>query len=161
MRVYDLPMKRAGLLLGLLLGTATAAAQTGTILVGRVVAIADGAALTVLVAKRQVKIRLADIDAPEAAQPFGTRSRRSLAAICFNKVARVHTHGKDRYGRTIATVYCAGIDANAEQVNRGMAWVFDRYARPDSPLQALEDEARAAGRGLWSDPRPVHRDGRR
>lgn len=149
-------MNPAGLLLALLLGTAAAAAaQTGTILVGRVVAITDGATLTVLVAKRQVKVRLADIDAPEAVQPFGTRSRQFLAGICLNKVARLHMHGKDRYARTIATVYCAGIDANAEQVKRGMAWVVDRYERPDTPLHALQEEARAVGRGLWSDPEAV------
>jgi endonuclease YncB( thermonuclease family) len=148
-------MNRAGLFLALLLLGSAAAAQPGTILVGRVVAITDGAVLTALVAKRQVKVRLADIDAPEATLPLGSRSRQSLAAICFNKVARLHVHGKDRYGRTIATVYCAGIDANAEQVSRGMAWVFDRYGRPDTSLHALQEEARAAARGLWSDPEAV------
>ena len=122
---------------------------------GVVVAVTDGDTLTVLVAKRQVKVRLADIDAPESKQPFGTRSRQSLAAICFNMEARLETQGKDRYGRTIATVHCAGVNANAEQVRQGMAWVFDRYARRDSPLYAFQSEAQAARRGLWSDPSPV------
>lgn len=35
--------------------------------------------------------------------------------------------GKDRYGRTVARVSCSGIDANTEQLRRGMAWVFTRY----------------------------------
>ncbi len=122
---------------------------------GRVVSIADGDTLTVLVAQRQVKVRLADIDAPENKQPFGTRSRQSLAALCFQKDARLETAGQDRYGRTIATVQCAGTDANAEQVRQGMAWVFERYARPDSPLYTIQNEAKAAGRGLWRDPNPV------
>lgn len=35
-----------------------------------------------------------------------------------------------------------------------MAWVFDRYAT-DRTLYAIQDEARAARRGLWSDAAPV------
>jgi endonuclease YncB( thermonuclease family) len=104
-------------------------------LVGRVVRIADGHTLAILEASNhQRRIRLADIDAPEKAQPFGTRSRRSLAELCAGKVATVDDHGQDRYGRTIGQVMCAGIDANAEQVRRGMAWVYVQYASPISAL---------------------------
>jgi endonuclease YncB( thermonuclease family) len=144
--------KRACGILAALLIAATAHAETIT---GRVVSITDGDTLTLLVEKRQVTVRLADIDAPERKQPFGTWSRQSLAALCFNKEARLETAGRDRNKRTIATVYCDGVDANAEQVRQGMAWVFDRYARRDSPLYALQHEAKAAGRGLWGDPAPV------
>lgn len=122
---------------------------------GVVVGVSDGDTITVLVNRKQIKVRLADIDAPESKQPFGTRSRQSLAALCFNKEAWLETQGKDRYGRAIATVHCAGADANAVQVRQGMAWVFDRYASPNSALYALQAEARVAHRGLWSDPNPV------
>ena len=124
-------------------------------LVGRVVAIADGDTLTVLVTRQQIKVRLTDIDAPERKQPFGTRSRQSLADMCAGKDARIAEQGKDRYGRTLGRVSCAGVDANAEQVRRGMAWVYVRYAPKDSPLYVVEAEARAARRGLWQDARPV------
>jgi endonuclease YncB( thermonuclease family) len=30
-----------------------------------------------------------------------------------------------------------------------------RYVRPDSPLLVIQDEARAAKRGLWQDPAPL------
>ena len=54
----------------------------------------------------------------------------------------------------LGRVFCGGIDANAEQVRRGMAWVFDRYVK-DRSLYPLQDEAKAARRGLWADKAPV------
>lgn len=122
---------------------------------GKVVAIADGDTLTVLLDKRQVKVRLLEIDAPEKAQAFGDRSRQSLSYLCFGKAVKVDDKGKDRYGRTLAQVTCDGIDANAEQVRQGMAWVYRKYALKDSPLYAVEHEAKQASRGLWADAEPV------
>jgi endonuclease YncB( thermonuclease family) len=120
-----------------------------------VIAVQDGDTLTLLVIHRQIKVRLADIDAPERKQAFGTRSRQSLTTICHGKSATVIETSRDRYGRTVGHVTCAGIDAQAHQVSTGMAWVFDRYAPPSSPLYALQDQARNARRGLWADPSPV------
>ena len=124
-------------------------------LTGRVVAITDGDSLTVVVDRREVKVQLADIDAPDSRQAFGTRSKQALSDICLGKDARLETRDRDGMSRTIATVYCAGRNANAEQVWQGMAWVFERYAKPDSPLYILQEQARAARRGLWSEPNPV------
>ena len=121
---------------------------------GRVVGVSDGDTLTLLSGREQIKVRLTEIDAPEKAQPFGNRSKLSLSALCFNKSAKLDDQGKDRYGRTLARVHCDGIDANAEQVRRGMAWVYDRYVT-DRSLYQLQDEARAARRGLWADPSPM------
>jgi endonuclease YncB( thermonuclease family) len=92
---------------------------------GRVVLVPDGDTITVLVERHEIKVRLAEIDAPESKQAFGTHSKQALSDLCFRKDARLETQGKDRYGRTIATVYCAGRHANAEQVWQGMAWVSD------------------------------------
>src|SRR5688572_24398240 len=75
---------------------------------GRVVKVSDGT-LTVLVNKTQIRVRLDAIDAPESRQPFGKRSRQSLAQLCATKDARVDDRGKDRYGRTIGQVFCAGV----------------------------------------------------
>jgi micrococcal nuclease len=120
-----------------------------------VIGISDGDTLTVLdESKRQVTIRLAEIDAPEKRQPFGKRSKQSLSELCFGKQAEIKPRVKDRYGRTVARVNCAGIDANAEQVNRGMAWVYRKYAK-DNYLYVLQHEAKAARRGLWSGRAPI------
>lgn len=122
---------------------------------GRVVTIADGDTLTVLVNKTQVRVRLDGIDAPERGQAFGKRSRQSLSDMCAATEAQVEDRGKDRYGRTIGRVRCSGIDANSEQLRRGMAWVFTRYVPMGSPLYELEANARLRQFGLWADVRPV------
>jgi micrococcal nuclease len=125
------------------------------VILGLVVAIADGDTLTVLNSDlEQVRVRLAEIDAPEKRQPFGTRSRQSLAALCHETRAEVRVVDVDRYKRIVGRVHCGGVDANAAQVRRGMAWVYERYAT-DAALPELQDEARAAKRGLWVDPAPV------
>ena len=130
-------------------------AGTAAFIVGLVVAIADGDTLTVLNQdSQQVKVRLAEIDAPERRQPFGTRSRQSLGELCHEKRAEVRVVDVDRYKRVVGRVSCEGVDANAAQVRRGLAWVYDRYAK-DENLYRLQDEARSAGRGLWSDREPV------
>lgn len=130
-------------------------AGTAALVVGLVVAIVDGDTLTVLNEDfQQVKVRLAEIDAPEKRQPFGARSRQSLGDLCHEKRAEVRVIDVDRYKRIVGRVTCAGVDANAEQVRRGLAWVYDRYAK-DKTLYRLQDEARGAGRGLWADRAPV------
>lgn len=103
-------------------------------LVGKIVRVADGDTLTILMGKEKIKIRLAEIDAPEKAQPFGQQSKQSLSDLSLDKQARIEDKGHDRYGRAIGRVWCAGIDANAEQVQQGMAWVYDRYVTDRSGM---------------------------
>lgn len=133
---------------------ATVAAATP--LQGRVVAVADGDTLTVLDASRQQhRVRLAELDAPESGQAFGRRSGQLLSQLCHGKQVVVRDTSSDRYGRVVGTVFCDGINANAEMVRQGLAWVYVQYARPGSELFALERQAREARIGLWSDPHPV------
>ncbi|HEY7742287.1 MAG TPA: thermonuclease family protein [Burkholderiales bacterium] len=122
---------------------------------GHVVKVSDGESLTVLVNKRQVRVRLEGLDAPERGQPFSRNSRQSLAAICAAKEAVVVDRGKDGNGRTIGGVTCAGVEASTEQVRRGMAWVLARYVPLGSALYELEAYARLRQLGLWADPQPV------
>ena len=125
-----------------------------------VVGIADGDTLTARCEQQAdqsaqtLKVRLAEIDAPERGQAFGNRSKQHLSDLCFGKTATVTPLTTDRYGRTVARVSCASTDANAEQVRAGMAWVFDQYVT-DRGLYTVQDDARRAGRGLWVDREPV------
>src|ERR1035437_7121421 len=48
-----------------------------------------------------------------------------------------------------------GRNLNQETVRAGMAWWYQQYARRETVLRDLEQEARASKRGLWIDPKPV------
>jgi endonuclease YncB( thermonuclease family) len=122
---------------------------------GKVVGVSDGDTLIVLTPeKQQIKVRLAEIDAPEKSQAYGQRSKQSLSDLVFGKQVRVKQQDRDRYGRVVGRVYVGSLDINAEQVKRGMAWVYRKYAR-DQALYALERQARGAKRGLWADPHAI------
>jgi hypothetical protein len=58
---------------------------------------------------------------------------------------------RDRYDRIVAEVFSDGASVAEAQVGGGHAWVFRRYTN-SKKLLALESEAKAAKRGLWSLP---------
>lgn len=143
-------MRTAFILLALLLPFAPAFGAT----IWNVVGISDGDSLTVLVDKRPVKIRLANIDAPERGQAFGQRAKESLSDLCWNASVTYTLQGIDRYGRSVAVVNCNGVEVNRAQVERGMAWVYARYNK-DANLNDVQKRAKQERRGLWSDPNAV------
>ena len=98
-----------------------------------------------------INVRLAEIDAPEMAQPWGRASRDALRVMCLHKPATVAPVTLDRFGRTVAHVSCKGVDASRRQVERGMAWVYVKYAPAGTPLLALQASAQHHRRGLWRD----------
>lgn len=130
-------------------------------IVGRVVGVADGDTLTVLDSNKvQHKIRLAGIDAPEKAQPFGSRSKESLSELAYEKLVTVETDKRDRYGRLVGTVLVDGRDVNLIQIERGMAWFYRHYQNEQSPddrrlYDAAEVKAKFERRGFWRDAGPM------
>ena len=74
--------------------------------------------------------------------------------MVFRRVVTVADTGVDGYGRQLGTVFVGGQNINAAMVDRGMAWAYRQYLA-DRSLIRLEQQARAARRGLWSDPAPV------
>ena len=137
----------------------------------KVTAIADGDTLTCFDPERrkQERIRLRGIDAPEKGQAFGDRSRQSLAALAHGKQATVKWSKRDRWGRIIGAVWvepadCPGcghtLDVGRTQLSVGMAWWFRRYANEQPEGERVqykfeEREAKARGIGLWQDKEPV------
>lgn len=145
-----------GSLLGLLLGMAHA--ET---IEGKVVAVLDGDTVTVLDSRNsQHRIRLAGIDAPEKAQPFGMKSKYHLSNLIFGQQVNVNAQGTDKYGRTIGIIFVGGVDANLEQVKAGLAWHYKQYQKTQSPGDRIaysqaEQRAREERLGLWSEANPV------
>jgi endonuclease YncB( thermonuclease family) len=141
--------------MALLAGLAVTCAFAETIS-GTVTKVIDGDTLVVRdAAKKRHTVRLAEIDAPEPKQPFYAESGRSLAEICHRKTATVEWSERDAAKRTIGYVTCAGKDANAEQLKRGMAWASPRSTKPTSALYELETYARLRRIGLWADDNAV------
>lgn len=138
--------------------TLPASAQT---LMGKVVAVADGDTVTLLDGnKRQHKIRLSGIDAPENKQPFGQRAKQSLSDLVYAKNVVVHTTKTDRYGRSIGRIELGDVDVNLAQLRRGMAWHYTAYESEQASAERriyrdAEAQARAGKTGLWRDPLPV------
>lgn len=131
------------------LASSTTNAET---LSGTVVGVHDGDTITLLApGKKEVKIRLAQIDAPEEGQAFSGESKKTLADLVYKKQVIVNVTDTDRYGRTIGQVSVGKIDINLNQVAKGMAWVYRKYtSKGSSPYYDAESKAKAAKIGIWS-----------
>ena len=101
-------------------------------------------------------IRLADIDAPEMAQKCegGPKHLRDcgvyvadvLAERIRGQTVECEVHAIDEYQRQIASCTYAGEDLSTWLVSEGLALAFRRFSER---LMTVEEEAKAAGRGLW------------
>lgn len=120
----------------------------------RVVRIADGDSFTVSKNGDELEVRLFGIDAPEREQPYYRKAGLFTEKFLKKGTIRVEAIDRDRFGRTVAWVYVDSLNLNHVLVGHGLAWHFTRYSS-DTTLARLEDSARAAKAGLWSDPAPV------
>ena len=72
------------------------------LLICSVIGISDGDTLSARCVSdgipQTVTVRLAEVDAPEKAQPYGARSKQNLSALCFQKLAQVRAVSVDRHG---------------------------------------------------------------
>lgn len=131
-----------------------AQAVVSAVIDGDTVVLADG---------RQ--LRLAGIAAPKRPLdrpddwpwPLADAARAALAALVLGKTVQLAESGagSDRYGRVVAQLRTAqGTWVEGELLRGGLARVCstaDDRTRVGEML-TLENEARAAGRGLWADP---------
>lgn len=159
--------RRAGLLLAAGLGLAWsmlgARANDTYELSGRVVDVADGDTLTLLVGRERHRIRLSSIDAPETGhgrqrpgQPFGQAARKALADLVAGRTLTLRCFEQDRYERDVCDAPLSGArTANRAMVEAGMAWANrqggGKYLR-DEAVAGLERQARDRQLGLWRQP---------
>ena len=134
--------------------------RRGDVIHGRIDRVSDGDSVQMRLENgTKVRMRLSAVDAPEKRQAFGDRSKKNLAALCLDRNAVATFVSFDRYLRSIVELQCDGINAQEHQLRAGMAWVYEQYARDYPHFRPMENEARAAKRGLWSDPtEPVRPD---
>ena len=151
----------------------------------KVIVVLDGDTVLVKRSGGLLKIRLAGIDAPEKAQTFGETSKRSLSGMVMGKQVTIVSQAIDQYGRMVAYLSINGLDVNAEQIRRGMAWAaagWRQSRRAPAPfagdysnlaslaasrqslrdpvhsnkaLIALQNEAKQVPRGLWAQSDPT------
>ena len=101
-----------------------------------------------------LKVRLADIDAPETGQPYAEAATEALKEWVLKRRAQLETVATDAYGRKVGRLTVDAQSVNAELVRRGLAWVSTR-GRERNGILALQREARRAQRGLWQDATPT------
>ncbi len=124
---------------------AQASCQTQRVIDGdSVLAICDGEA---------IELRLVCIDAPELKQkPYGQQAKSALVDALGARFDAQSTD-KDRYGRTLATLWRGEREINLELVLQGDALVYRHYCGQPSYLRA-ENDAFQAKRGVWDERFP-------
>ncbi|MCY4306384.1 MAG: thermonuclease family protein [Aestuariivita sp.] len=108
-------------------------------------------------------IRMAGLDAPEYDQPAqdlngkwfnqGKKVKSHLIQKIGGKTVEIQTHGRDKYGRVLGTVFCNGENINKWLVLRGFATAA--YGRQ---YRAAEKWSQQKRLGMWElnqkyDPR--------
>ncbi len=133
----------------------------GMQLSAQVVNVADGDTVTVVdKEKRQYKLRLAYIDAPEKAMPYGQEAKQSLQQMLGEQQVEIQIDDVDRYGRGVARIFKEGKDINYSQLAKGYAWHYAQYARKSQNdadfkrYQKAMAAAKAKQQGLWQQSQP-------
>lgn len=132
----------------------------------RVLYVIDGDTVEVSKFFRRVRIRLASIDCPEDGQPWGETAKAGLIKLIGGKSVSLEEHGRDPYGRTVATLYVWSEEAadwlnvNERMVVLGHAWVMRRFythlpRERQIALNRMEAWAKSRKVGLWKTPNPI------
>lgn len=153
------------LLLLLLALVVPAAAQPA--LEGVVVRIVDGDTIHVRLGERLERVRYIGVNTPEVHHPSkGEQPGGREAAVVNRELVNgrrvrleLDAQPRDRHGRLLAYVWVDETMVNAELVRRGFAQVMTvpPNVRHQTLFLRLQREARAAGRGLWSETAPSGR----
>tara|TARA_A200000113_G_scaffold72329_1_gene63253 strand:- start:1630 stop:2079 length:450 start_codon:yes stop_codon:yes gene_type:complete len=114
----------------------------------------DGDTIEVRQEKRNYKVRLSEIDAPEINQRFGTESKNFLASLILNEEIELIYVTEDRYGRIVAKIYKDNKDINRSMVRSGLAWVYDYYVE-DQSLYNDQNLAKKNSFNIWSEASPT------
>jgi micrococcal nuclease len=124
-----------------------------------VVSVADGDTVTVLIDRKEQKVRLIGIDAPELGQePWGPKSKKYmedlLQASGWKVGLEYDVERRDKFGRTLAYLRTTdGRIINLLMVEGGYAMLFTVAPNVGyvNELTAAQTEARNKKLGVWSE----------
>lgn len=139
----------------LILGIVVSPSILAATLSAEVIGVVDGDTVKVIDDyKKQYKIRLDQIDAPEAKQAFGQKSKQYLSNLVFRKKVSIEWNSKDRYGRILGTLYYQRENVNYRMVKDGYAWAYTKYLR-DTRYSDAQQYAEQKQLGLWKEANPI------
>lgn len=105
--------------------------------------------------KKELEVRLANIDCPEHSQEFGSEAKMITALLVGQKIISVEIITIDKYGRSIVEVTLPdGQSLNKLLIINGCAWHFNRFSK-SKELADLEKKARASKVGLWKNKNAI------
>jgi micrococcal nuclease len=121
---------------------------------GKVVSVIDGNTIEVAASDGAYRILLHGIDSPEPGQRFANEARQHLEKVLLGKTVFVQVQGKDRWGNRLGVIAIEGnADPRFELLKEGLAWTSER--NPLAELEAVKEEARENGKGLWKEENPT------
>ena len=103
---------------------------------------------------KKLRVRLADIDAPELDQPWGPAAKTALEIWAEGKSGSIEIVDTDRYGRKVAYLYVNDENMNERLISEGLAWVYMDFLR-DRSFISVQRDAKSREEGLWSSADPI------
>ena len=107
---------------------------------------------------RVYNVQLYGVRTPWLSQPGGPEAKEAARKIVEGKSVNVQVINVNPGGSTVAVVAINDqYSLQAFLVGSGMAWVYDGHCdlKMCAQWNAMEQQARTAGRGLWKDDNPV------
>jgi micrococcal nuclease len=109
-----------------------------------------------------VTVRFSGIDCPESRrgdawpeQPFAAEAKAYALEMLRGKTVTARLSGDVTYNRFMGEVFVDGRSASRELVRAGLAWWYRSYNEFDLDYQRLQEQAKAAKRGLWTQESPI------
>ncbi len=131
----------------------------------RVTAIVDGDTIRVQINGVERSVRYILINTPETDEPLGAEATLANRRLVAGKTVYLlkDVNETDRYNRLLRYVFLAdGTHVNAELVRQGYAQLstYPPDISRQAEIRAAQQEAVAAGRGLWASSSPAVGSGR-
>jgi endonuclease YncB( thermonuclease family) len=141
---------RRGLLALVMLGATLGPSWAGDSLYGRVTAVKGPTLVTLDYGEGSYDIRLVGIEAPR-----GEEARQFLSNLVLGKNARMRLHHRGPNNELVCRLFTDDAVIGIKEVSvlmlrEGLARRIGGYDEKYGELAAAENEAKAAGRGIWA-----------